>query len=240
MNTDSRSTTDHMRRLIDTWRRTADRRAIFLDCYSRMTANMLLALEQGAFQDAAWVEELLHRFAGYYFDALTCYEQDGASAPLVWQIVHDTTRQTGVHALQHLLLGVNAHINYDLVLTLVDLLDHEWTSHSEAMRALRFADHCHVNRVIARTIDAVQDDVLEPCDPALDHVDRWLGRLDEWLIARLIARWRHEVWHNAAAILGAAAGAERAALRRQVETTTLQRARAILLAGTVADLRCLV
>ena len=36
---------------------------------------MLVALEQGSFEDVEWVDRLLHRFADYYFDALSCYER---------------------------------------------------------------------------------------------------------------------------------------------------------------------
>jgi hypothetical protein len=40
-----------------------------------MTEKMLVALEQGSFEDVEWVDRLLHRFADYYFDALSCYER---------------------------------------------------------------------------------------------------------------------------------------------------------------------
>ena len=207
------------------WDEAADRKAIFLRCYSMMTANMFAALERGEFEDGDWVERLLHRFADYYFDALDAYERTPDRAPAVWRLAHDATREDAPLPAQHLLLGVNAHINYDLVLTLSDLLEPEWGALSAAQRAARYADHGRVNRVIAHTVDAVQDEVLEPVMPGLDVLDVLLGRLDEALVARLIAGWRETVWHNAAALREA--GADRERVLARVEADTLRTGRRI-------------
>lgn len=218
-----------MQALVDRWQEAADRRAVFLHCYMLMTGNMLVAIERDEFHDRAWVSRLLHRFADYYFEALEVYEAERTAAPPVWQVTHDAAREPGARALQTLFLGVNAHINYDLVLTVADLLQPEWSQLSEAERQRRFADHCHVNRVIGRTVDSVQDDVVERAEPALDIVDKALGPLDEWLTARLITRWRDEVWHNAVRYVECRKPRQRERLRREVETLTLRRADAILL-----------
>jgi hypothetical protein len=81
---------------------------------------------------------------------------------------------------------VNAHINYDLVLTLVDLLDGEWAGHDERSLGIRRRDYDRVNDVITATVDEVQDEVLERHAPALDVVDRILWRADEWLAVRIL------------------------------------------------------
>lgn len=214
---------------VATWQAQGDRRAIFLDCYLRMTHNMFAALDAGEFADAVWVTHLLDRFADYYFDALTSYEQ-GAVAPPVWQVAHDAARRSETLTLQNLLLGVNAHINYDLVLVVAELLQPEWPQSTEVQRRQRYADYTHVNAIIARTIDEVQDEIIEPTAPALRIVDLLLGPLDEWATTRLIAGWREEVWRHAVAMLEAADEANREALRSAVEATTLRRA-AWMLAG---------
>lgn len=59
-----------MTALVSHWEQENDRRAIFLQCYSMMTQNMFVALEEGRFHDAGWVGELLIHFAGYYFRSL--------------------------------------------------------------------------------------------------------------------------------------------------------------------------
>ncbi|MEW6649159.1 MAG: DUF5995 family protein [Chloroflexota bacterium] len=216
---------ERMQALVLQWRRLADQRAVFLDCYRLMTANMLQAIDRREFNDPAWVDHLLRRFADYYFVALDAYQRDAAAAPRVWQAAFEAAQGGRLLPAQNLLLGVNAHINYDLVLTLEELLQPEWQQLDEARRQARFADHCRVNEIIAATIDAVQDQVLEPAMPALQVFDALLGRLDEHIISRLIAGWRGNVWQHALELVEAPGADERAALTRQVETEALQMAK---------------
>lgn len=216
-----------MQSLIARWDEVSDHRTIFLTCYMMMTRNMLAAIDQQKFKDSAWVDSLLHRFADYYFVALDAYERNPATAPSVWQLAHNATRDPHMPALQKLLLGVNAHINYDLVLTLVDLLRPEWDNLSGSQRAARYADHCHVNEVIGHTIDAVQDQVLERTAPVMDIIDRLLGPIDEMLISRLITHWRETVWRNAMRVLETNESGERARLIQRVEGEALSLGRII-------------
>ena len=216
-----------MQALIAQWEAAADERAIFLSCYLMMTRNMLEAIQRDEFNDTAWVNMLLHRFADYYFEALEAYEQDEREAPAVWQLAHSAARQGNLLALQELLLGVNAHINVDLVLTLLDLLEPEWENLTEEQRAMRYSDHCRVNEVIGSTIDAVQDQVLEPAMPAMDLIDRLLGPLDEKLVSHLISDWRDQVWRNATHLLQTADMEERLQYMRQVEEEALRFGRLI-------------
>jgi hypothetical protein len=214
--------TDRMQSLIDQWEGESHQEAIFLSCYRMMTSNVLDAIEQEEFQDSAWVREFLHRFADYYFVALEAYEQDPASVPRVWQLAHSTAHDPSSLPIENLLLGVNAHINYDLVLTLVDMLGPEWSQLSEDERATRYADHCYINEVLARTVDAVQDEVLEPAMPGMALIDVLLGPLDELLISRLITQWRETVWQYAYRLLETESAEEQAALLREVEQKTLK------------------
>lgn len=93
--------------------------------------------------------------------------------------------------MQNLLLGVNAHINYDLPLSLYDCLHQDWPLLDEPQRKLRQNDHETVNQIIGDTIDAVQDTVVEPLSPAMAVVDRLMGRMaafttHHWLAARCV------------------------------------------------------
>lgn len=216
--------------LIADWKERRDTRYVFLACYRLMTANMMEAIEAGRFHDREWISELLHRFAGYYFDALTCYDC-GDPVPRVWQQVHRYTQERDLREVQYLLMGVNAHINYDLVLTLRDLQDADWKHLDAARRQRRYADHCTVNEVIAGSIDRVQDELLSPLDPLMGWIDRACGGLDEYLIAGLITRWREDVWKNAGALLVAEDATTRERLRQELEADVVQRGRLLAFAG---------
>lgn len=218
----------HMQALIERWEAENDRRAVFLGCYALMTRNMLAALAAQNFEDNAWVAYLLKHFAGYYFKALDAYEERQADIPLVWNLAFDAARQPHTHVLQNLILGVNAHINYDLVFALEDVLRPEWQGLSGEQRRMRYRDHCHVNEIIFQTIDSVQDEIVDRYSAAMEVADIMLGPLDEWMTSRLISLWRDEVW-NCAAQLSEADGQEgRAELHQRVEQRTLKRAYSIL------------
>ncbi len=197
------SVLEKMQRRIVEWGDQSDDRALFLSCYQMMSANMLAAIERGEFDDPPWVDNLLHRFAEYYFDALDAYERAPESAPRVWRFAHDVSADPSVSALQKMLLGVSAHINYDLVLALVDVLEPEWPDLTESRRGCRYSDHCRVNSVIGATVDVVQNELLSPAMPAMGIIDRLMGPFDEMAIARLLTRWRETVWSNARAVLDA-------------------------------------
>ncbi|PPK87079.1 hypothetical protein CLV84_0012 [Neolewinella xylanilytica] len=220
---------ERMDRLIEEWQGKQDARHVFLGCYRLMTANMLEAIDAGDFHDRAWITRLLHHFGGYYFDALTCFDC-GDPVPRVWEQVHVATARKELRTVQCLLLGVNAHINYDLVLTLYDLHKADWARLSPEQRRQRYEDHYRVNGVIADSIDRVQDELLAPGDPVMGWIDRACGRLDEYLIAGLISRWRDEVWDRAGSLLMRGDHTERERLRRELEEEVLERGR--LLAWT--------
>ena len=213
---------DRMQALIQDWDERADQRAMFLKCYLMMTSNMLGALREEQFIDIAWVDRLLDHFAGYYFKAQEAYEQSSLLAPAVWKLAHDATIDPDMTALQMLLLGVNAHINYDLVLAVADMLRVEWSYLSEEQRGGRYSDYCHVNDVIRQTIDAVQDQILDPQMPVMKLIDRLFGPVDEIFISRLITDWREVVWQDAIRLLSADIDDERNAILTQVEERALK------------------
>lgn len=229
------SVVDQMHEIITGWGETQDSRAIFLSCYAMMTQNMLIAIDNDEFHDCEWVNTLLHRFADYYFDALNAYD-DHNETTAVWQLTFDAAQRPRTHVLQHLLLGVNAHINYDLVFTIFDMLNEHWVNLSPEDIQRRYQDHCHVNEVIYRTIDAVQDDVVERHSSAMDIIDKVFLTLDEWLLYRLICGWREQVWQDATQLMQCTE-LEAPDVRRLVEYRAVQRGEAILLKHGIFGLR---
>ena len=234
--TSNLSVIDQMQTLIQQWEDTDDDKVLFLECYRMMTGNVLEALDKQVFCDPVWVKQLIDHFAEYYFLALQAYEQNPKNAPTVWQLAHNAASDPEITALQNLLLGVNAHINYDLVLTLDDLLRSEWSSHSEQERANRYSDHCRINDIIGQTIDALQDQVLDPAMPIMEIVDRLLGPVDEILISRLIAHWREIVWMNADRLLALNDFDQQVELIQQIEQEALETGKFIYHKPVVFDL----
>lgn len=204
-----------MQQLSSDWTGRGDRRAIFADAYATMTAGMVEAIERGEFGDCVWVDRLLHRFADYYFDAIDLYDS-GGECPLVWRHALGAAGAADLHPLQHLFLGINAHINYDLAFALADVLD-DWAGLDDVLRNGRHADHDAVNLVIARTVDEVQVRVVEPLSPAIGFLDRLMGSVDEWAFSRLIAGWRDDVWHDAVELVEAESPDHRQEVSERIE-----------------------
>jgi len=189
---------------------------------------MVAGIRADRFRDRRWVQGLLHHFAAYYFEAVEAYDRRDPGTPAVWRYTLEAASRPETNVLQNLFLGINAHINYDLVLAITDVLEPEWEGMDAAGRGVRYQDHCLVNTIIAETIDAVQDEVVESYAPALDVLDKAMGPLDEWLIARMIRGWRDDVWQDVLRMLAAPPGPAREALRRHIEARSLERARVLL------------
>ncbi|MFP5488888.1 MAG: DUF5995 family protein [Acidimicrobiia bacterium] len=191
---------DRMAAQLAAWDDAADGRAVFLDCYLRMTHAVLDRIDDDGFDDPAWVARLLDRFAVYYFDSL-----DGGVAcrpiPEPWVLAHAAAVGADAHPFQLLLAGVNAHINYDLVATTFDVLADEWSDLDPAGRAIRRHDYDTINDVIAATADLVQDEVLERRVPWFGVADRVLGRWDERAAVKLLTTWRTQVWRHTMELL---------------------------------------
>jgi hypothetical protein len=114
----------------------------------------------------------------------------------VWREALDACADPMCHPLQALMLGINAHINHDLALALVDVLD-DWPTLDEAGRQRRREDHERVNTIIDDTTDEVQKDVVGRWSPAAEGLDLLLGPLDEWAFGALAESWRSRVWADA-------------------------------------------
>jgi hypothetical protein len=218
---------ERMQLQLERWQETADQRSDFLSCYQMMTSDMLAAIQAGEFNDPEWVYSLLNHFADYYFKALNAYEQDLPDTPSIWRLTFDSARQPGALVPQNLLLGVNAHINYDLIFALEDMLSPDWQQLTSDERQGRYDDHCHVNDVIRRSIDAVQDTIIAPDIPLMDITDRLFGQLDEKIVSHVITHWRDEVWEQARLLLELSEINERKKACQQIEDQALHRARLI-------------
>jgi hypothetical protein len=71
------------------------------------------------FADARFLETLDIHFAGLFFTALDSYAADPATAPSAWVPLFEQRSRRGIAPLQFALAGMNAHINRDLPVGLV-------------------------------------------------------------------------------------------------------------------------
>lgn len=171
-----------------------DRRAVFLGIYARMTAAVGRRIERGAFADPEWVGEYLVAFANRYRVAVRDFESGDADALAdPWYLAFEAAEPGDSMVLQDAVLGVNAHINYDLALALDDV-------GVGTDRAAKYADHCAIIDVIAGLVDEAQDALADRDADGLATLDSSLGRLDEWLTVATIDECRDSAWRTAVAM----------------------------------------
>jgi Family of unknown function (DUF5995) len=94
-------------------------------------------LAQGGFVDADWTERWDVVFADMYLDALEAWNATG-DAPGPWAIAFGAANDTPrVPPLRHLLLGMNAHINYDLPQSLIEVISDDESPTPTSSRGAR-------------------------------------------------------------------------------------------------------
>ena len=91
----------------------------FATLYQRMTVAVKQAIIANEFQDAKRMEQLDIIFASRYFEALNCY-LNHQNCSRAWQTTFKATENSDLIVLQHLLLGINTHINLDLAIAAAD------------------------------------------------------------------------------------------------------------------------
>ncbi len=188
----------------------------FLATYLRTTRAVGEAVQRGDFEDPAWVEEWDVVFAELYVDALAAH-QEGRPTPRPWRLAFEASPD--VHPLGHVLLGVNAHINYDLPQSLLRVIPPSDFEDPELL-ARRHRDHEAIDGVLNRR---VADEGREFDGQSV--LDRALTPLNRAATRRFLQESRRKVWHNTHELHAARLAGPAAYDRRLAELEVLTAAR---------------
>lgn len=185
-------TADRLKRTETHLREQADLRSVFLTVYTTMTDTVQSGIESGRFDDPAWVREYLVTFAEYYRRAFLAFERrDFESVPPPWRIAFAESVQGETLVTQDALLGINAHINYDLSYALDEVS-------IDPNRERKRADHDRINDVLERLTDVVQETLVSVYDAiGVAEIDALLGDFDERISLLGLERSRRFAWRNA-------------------------------------------
>jgi hypothetical protein len=178
--------------LLEALEAAGDKRRHFHAIYLRTTIAVAEEIRLGRFADADWVERWDVAFADLYLDALEAEMAEGMpSRP--WAIAFGAP--ASLPPLRHVLLGMNAHINYDLPQALMAVISDEQFDDA-ALLARREADHRAIDDVLASRVAAEDDELtrLSGSAPLLDRLLRPVNRLGT---QRFLREAREKVWANA-------------------------------------------
>lgn len=169
-----------------------DPRQYFHATYLRTTVAVAEAIHGGGFLDPEWAERWDVTFANLYLDALEAATA-GQPPTRPWQIAFSAPRD--LPALNHVLLGMNAHINFDLPQALVAVItDEEFDD--PAVVARREEDHRAIDRVLAARVAAEDDELVSVSGPG-SVLNRLLRPLNQRGSQRFLRESRQKVWANA-------------------------------------------
>ena len=182
---------------------------VFLSTYQRTTQAVGAAVGRAYFEDPGWVERWDVAFADLYLTALDAELAGGERIPRPWRLAFAASPV--LPPLRHVLLGINAHINYDLPQALLAVISNDDFS-DPAVMGRRRRDHERIDGVLSSRV-AAEDDQLTATGGAsvLDRLLRPLNRLGS---KRFLREARQKVWHNTFELHGAClAGPQEYAVR---------------------------
>jgi hypothetical protein len=203
----------------------------FLGTYLRTTRAVGAALDRGGFEDPDWVAAWDVDFAELYLDALEASRRDAESVAAPWRLAFGA--RAGLPPEAHVLLGMNAHINFDLPQSLIRMIPAaDFTS--PALLDLRRRDHGRIDEVLASRV-VEEDMALQRVGGRRTPLDRVLAPANRQASRLFLRESRRKVWANtgalhAARLRGPDAHTERLA---QLEEASAARVRDLLRPGPV-------
>jgi Family of unknown function (DUF5995) len=181
-----------LRERLDSLPPAARHRAPFLGAYLRTTEAVGSAINVGLFEDPSWVEEWDAAFAEFYLrahDADLRGDRRGVARP--WRLAFSAPGE--LPALRHVLLGINAHVNYDLPQAILAVISSQDFTDPDLI-ARRRRDHERIDTVLAGRVKAEDTEIQDHRRP----LDRALTPLNRLASQRFLREARLKVWHNVA------------------------------------------
>lgn len=188
-------------RIVDESEGSGSRVGYFAALYRRMTVAVFRAVENGAFENRTRMERLDVTFALRYFDALERFHAGGGPTH-PWRIAFRASRSWFPTVVQHLILGVNAHILLDLGIAAYE------TAPGTALRDLK-PDFDRVNSILEEEVHTVRRELAEIWP--LMRLFSWCRRVEDDLVDQVLIATRVRAWELAEE-LNAASPSERSAI----------------------------
>ncbi len=104
---------------IETALPTSDGLACFNRMYLEVTQQVNDGISQGFYSDPEFMQHLDVVFANIYFAAVDAVVAEPTDLPAAWQPLLEVRSNPGIYPIQFALAGMNAHINHDLPIAVV-------------------------------------------------------------------------------------------------------------------------
>jgi hypothetical protein len=179
---------DRLGHEIDRCRARDSRLGYFPALYRKVTIAVKEGIAQGAFEDGKRMERLDVLFANRYLEAADQWAR-GEPPTRSWRVAFEAAEGWPPIVLQHLLLGINAHINLDLGIAAAQ------TAPGASLPALQ-RDFNQINALLASLVGDVKTS-LSAVWPLLRIYNRLAGGVADVTINFSMSRARTASWQAA-------------------------------------------
>lgn len=163
----------------------------FAALYRKVTQKVKEGIAENYFDDGPRMEKLDVVFANRYIAAYYAY-QAGESVTDSWKCAFGLSTQYWPIVLQHLLIGMNAHINLDLGIAAAEIMQGRKIDNLEA-------DFNKINEVLSSLVHDLQQD-LAVIWPTLGFILKWTGKFDDLLTDFSMKLARDGAWKFATSL----------------------------------------
>lgn len=172
--------------------RTGSTLGYFAVLYQKVTIKVKEEIQNNYFDDGPRMEKLDVVFAKRYIDSYFAWKNN---EPVThsWDIAFTEATQNNHLVVQHLLLGMNAHINLDLGIAAAGISNNTNIVELED-------DFKRINEILASMVDEVQNG-LSSIWPFLRKLLLWLGQADNFLVDFSMKIARDGAWNFAKEIV---------------------------------------
>jgi hypothetical protein len=192
-------------------------RRTFIKTYQRTTEAVGDAVAVAFFEDSEWVVRWDIAFADLFIVAHDA-DQVGGWVPRPWRLAFQADPR--LPTLTQLLLGMNAHINYDLPqATLAVISDQDFQD--RILLESRRRDHERIDKILAKRVTA-EDHAIGGARSMLDRILTPANRLSS---RRFLQEARQKVWLNVGELQQARLQSADAYRRRLAELEVLSAAK---------------
>lgn len=164
------------------------RLGLFPALYRKVTLRVKEGIEGGRFQDGPRMARLDTVFANRYLEAHAAFRA-GQPCSVCWRVAFEAAERWRPTVLQHLLLGMAAHIQFDLGIAAATVAP------GPALAGLE-SDFMTINAVLGELVQEVQG-ALDRLSPWMKTLDLAAGDLDEGLARFGLSEVRDGAWRFA-------------------------------------------
>lgn len=189
-----------------------DARAAFPDIYSIITRKVAEQVrhKEGMFLEPRWISRLAGRFCERYLQTLRWSFERRPQDCDAWSATYACSTLSRTIPVQHVLLGLSAHINFDLAIGIYETIREYGHESCSEMIARYKHDHDQVNALLLASVPEAFEHLSgrHGCGlSALVHTRVYAPA--RWLTMQFLTRWRADVWDNVLTLLAAKSEAER-------------------------------